>query len=273
MAARSSAASAPSTASAQASTARRAAASSTSGAKRPSTIARSSAAARAVPSKSRSATSGDRGVRDRVGGRELGDRLVVQAALVAPRRGDDVGVQVVRALGVLLDREQHPAAVALAERPVLGRGHDLRRALVARDRVAVRVAHDVALARPDADRDAVVGVVGAVDEPEVLDLRALDDLADVVPALAVEVVQPALPLDHQVRAEHPAAGRRGRGPSRPSRSGSAAPPPRRGPRRRRTPRRRRPPRPRPARPGARGPLRRLRMRRTWNSASRRPRTG
>ena len=72
-------------------------------------------------------------------------------------------------------------------------------------------------------------------------------LADVVPALAVEVVQAALPLDHQVRAEHPpqrvAVARRPRA----RRSASAARPPRRGPRRRRTRRRRPRPRPRPAR--------------------------
>ena len=143
---------------------------------------------------------GDLVVRDGVGGGELRDGLVAQAR-VAPRRGDDLRVEVVGALRVLLDREQHPAAVALAERPVLRDRDDLLLA-GAGDRGAGAVLDDVALARLHAHGHAVVGVVGAVDEAEVGDLRLGQQLADVVPALAVEVVQAALPLDHQVRAEH-----------------------------------------------------------------------
>ena len=44
-------------------------------------------------------------------------------------------------------------------------------------------------------------LVADVGEVDVLDRRALDDLDDVAPAAPVEVVQAALPLDHQVGAD------------------------------------------------------------------------
>ena len=88
-----------------------------------------------------------------------------------------------------------------AERPVLGERGELVVLLVALDDVAVAVDDDVAQHRGDAHDDAVLGVVLAVDEAEVLDLRAAADLAHVVPALAVEVVEPAHPLGQQVGAE------------------------------------------------------------------------
>ena len=70
----------------------------------------------------------DRGVGHGVGDGELGDRLVVQARVVGPRRGDDRRVEVVRALGVLLDRVQDPALVrGAAEGPVLGERGQSRR--------------------------------------------------------------------------------------------------------------------------------------------------
>ena len=255
VAARSSAASSPSTASAQASTARRAAASSTSGAKRPSTMREVERGGARVAVEVEVGELGDRRVGDRVGGRELGDRLVVQAALVAPGRGDDVGVQVVLALGVLLDRQQDPAAVALAERPVLGRGRRSPTCSSLRV-IALPLAstHEVALARPDADRDAVVGVVGAVDEAEVLDRRARSTTSQTLcqplrSKSSRRRFHSTIRSGPSIRLRRVAVARRPRASTIRFSSACRLAADLVGAR---TPRRRRPPRRRPARPRARG---------------------
>ena len=164
---------------------------------------------------------GDRGVGHGVGDRELGDGVVVHARVIRPRRGDDRRVEVVGALGVLLDRVQDPAVVVAAQGPVLRERRELVVFLVALDDVAVAVDHDVAQDRDEADDDAVLGVVLAVGEAEVLDVRAAADLAHVVPALALEVVEPPHPLGEQVGPEVARERRRGRGPSTPRRSRGA----------------------------------------------------
>ena len=89
------------------------------------------------------------------------------------------------------------------QRPVLGERRELVVLLVALDDVAVAVDDDVAQDRVEADDDAVLAVVLAVGEAEVLDVRAAADLAHVVPALAVEVVEPTHPLDEEVGPEVP----------------------------------------------------------------------
>ena len=172
-------------------TARRTDVSIRSTSKRPSASARSIAWARAGPAKSTSTSSAGDTVGGRgVGGGALGHRLVVHAR-VRPRRGDDLGVEVVHALGVLLDRQQAPARLALVERPVLA--HLGRRGglAVVHDATAVLGLDEVLGRRLDADHDAIVGVVGAVDQPDVLDHGAVVDMDAVVPALAVEVVTPS----------------------------------------------------------------------------------
>ena len=78
----------------------------------------------------------------------------------------------VLALGALLDREQHPAAVgrALAERPVLREiaAVGCRPGVV---HLVPGAIHDpVAERRLDADHDPIVAVIGAVRHPHVLDL-------------------------------------------------------------------------------------------------------
>ena len=59
----------------------------------------------------------------------------------------------------------------------------------------------------DPDGDAVGGLVAVVAQADVLDGRLADDLDVVVPAAAVHVVEPALPLDEQVGPDEPAERR------------------------------------------------------------------
>ena len=112
-------------------------------------------------------------------------------------------VEMVVALGPLLDRADHPLAVAAGERPVLHERDELVLLALAHDLVAVRVEHVRAQLRLDAHHRAVLGVVLAVGEADVEHLRVAEHLHAVVPALAVEVVEAAIPLDEQVRAHEP----------------------------------------------------------------------
>ena len=85
--------------------------------------------------------------------------LVVQALLVRPRRGHDLLVQVVVALGALLDRVDHPGAVAACERPVLGHGHELVLLAGAHHLRARAVDHVRPQLGLDADHGAVLVIV------------------------------------------------------------------------------------------------------------------
>ena len=147
---------------------------------------------------------------------------------------------------------------ARPEGPVLGERRQLVALIPAVDDVAVAVDHHVPEDGGEADDHAVLVVVLAVGEPDVLDRRLLADLAHVVPAAAIEVVEAAHPLGEQIGSQEAGRAPRGRDRSRPRRSRRAARPSPPSPRRRRSTRRRRPPRPRRAPPGARGRARRLR---------------
>ena len=70
----------------------------------------------------------------------------------------------------------------------------------------LRVDHVVPQLRLDPDDDPieVVGAALAAQQADVLDLRRADRLDDVAPALALEVVEPSLPLDQQLRRDQPA---------------------------------------------------------------------
>jgi hypothetical protein len=143
---------------------------------------------------------------DAVGHRLLDERLVVQA-VVGPGRGHDRVGQVMGALGVLLDRDERPVAVALGQGPVLGEGD--RRVVLARlvDPPSVGRLDPAHERRREAHDGAVLLVGRAVDEPHVLDGRVAHDAHAAVPAPGVEVVQAPLPLDQQVAADELAQAR------------------------------------------------------------------
>ncbi len=199
------AASAPSTASAQALTARRAATSSTSGEKRPSARLRSSAAARASPSNCERGHLGDlRSVRHRLRHRALDQRLVAHRLLVGPRRRDDLVGQRVLALGALLDRGEHPVPGGVAgERPELAREDRLGEPPRALDVVAVASSTKSrirASTRTTTRSDAwsprcVRPTYSIVGSPR--------RLHPVAPAAASEVVEAPLPLAQQLRGDQP----------------------------------------------------------------------
>jgi hypothetical protein len=101
----------------------------------------------------------------------------------------------------LLDRLDHPLAVAARERPVLHQRHELVLLALPHDPAAVRVEHEGPQARLDADDGAVLGVVLAVGDPHVQHVGVADHLHPVVPALPVEVVEAAVPLHEEIRAD------------------------------------------------------------------------
>ena len=106
------------------------------------------------------------------------------------------------ALGALLDRRDDPGVAAAGERPVLGQGDLLALLrLPPHDPAPVAVDHVGAQVRRDAHDGAIVVIVLAVDEPDVLDLGLAEHLHAVVPALGGEVVEPPRPLDHEVLAD------------------------------------------------------------------------
>ena len=173
--------------------------------------------------------------------RALGDRLLVQALVVAPRRRHDVRVEVVRALGVLLDRQQAPAARRAC------RASSTRRAWCPRSTCPFCMMRPPSLVSTYAFRLASMRTVtrssvssARLTMPTYSTDGRLVDVDAVVPALAVEVVQPPAPLDHQVVADQlrqPLAV--APVPGAPGSPGTARSPARAPPRRRR--RRRRPP--------------------------------
>jgi hypothetical protein len=145
---------------------------------------------------------GDLGVpealRQRLAGGEADQLVVAEPLVVRPWRRHNRRLQLVVPLGGLLDGEDDPAAVALPERPVLA---DDGLALAVPARPGGRRVDDVVLEpRLDAHVDTVLGIPGAVGEPDVLDPRRALDRDDVAPAAAGEVVEAPLPLHHQVRA-------------------------------------------------------------------------
>lgn len=134
---------------------------------------------------------------------ELRERRVVHALLVRPGRRDDLALQVVVALGALLDGEHRPGVVPAGQRPVLAERHGLILLALAHDALAHAVLHEGLELRLDPDDGAVLAVVLAVDEADVPYLGVREHPHAVLPALALEVVEPALPLDQQVRADQP----------------------------------------------------------------------
>src|SRR5205085_1359012 len=74
---------------------------------------------------------------DGVGGGQLGDSLAVDALHVGVGSGHDDLVEVVGALGGLLDRSNDPAVVATGKGPVLGDVDELVLLAVAHDLLAV----------------------------------------------------------------------------------------------------------------------------------------
>ena len=91
--------------------------------------------------------------------------------------------------------------VIFGERPELADPNGLAEATRPFDAPPVAVLDVITQSGVDPDRDAVVIVTAAVDEPHVLDTRVAERLHSVVPASAVEVIQPALPFGEQVRSD------------------------------------------------------------------------
>ena len=193
------------------------------------------------------------------GGQRVGhgglDQGRVGDAAVAPRHGDQLGLEVVHALGLGLDRQQPPALAGRVQRPPLGQRRLRAARAVLEDGGAVLVDDVVVERRVDPDDDAVLLLALAVDQPHVLDARMRLGLAAVLPALAPEVLQPPAPLDHQVCLRRVAPAPRCRWPTSGAGCRGRARPPRSGPSRGRSRRRRWRPRRPPARsraPGRRG---------------------
>ncbi|MDQ6729278.1 MAG: hypothetical protein M3022_02965 [Actinomycetota bacterium] len=108
-----------------------------------------------------------------------------------------------RALGSLLDADQHPVTVAPSQRPELAHPCHLGELAGALEVAAVAVDHVIPDPRVDLDHDAVGVLVAGPVQVDVLDRRLADRLDVVSPAAALQVGQPPLPLDQELGADQP----------------------------------------------------------------------